>query len=309
MSLSAGNMTYNGVTLGPGGTAEIVSVQGLTGLPVNRTADVARPNAQGMLAGYDFTGDRQVTLTLEVTGNPSTATTMQENLTTLRQAFLMNTTCGGGVYGYANGVETPQLVYNLGEGNGGVGVTRQITARCRKLDDTADVAFAAGNFQYGITQVQVLLDAVDPLIYDNNLQTASVGLTVATGGLTFPLTFPATFGSQSGGFIYATNSGSFACPPYITITGPCQNPRIEQQTTGVSVQFSTTLNTGDTLVVDAYSGSAVLNGTASRLNALAPGSYINQLSVPPGTSTFGFFSSDATATGATMTVAWSNCWA
>lgn len=309
MTLTSGQMTYAGVLLGPGGSAQIVSVDGLTGLPTSRNGDVGRPNGQGMLAGYDFMGDRQVTLTLEVTGDPSTGVTLEENLTALRQAFLMSTSCGGGVYGMANGLATPRLTYNLGEGSGGVGINRQITARCRKFDATVDVAFAAGNFQYGITQAAVLLDAVDPLIYDADVQTASVGLTVASGGLTFPLTFPATFGSQSGGFVYATNSGSFACPPYITITGPCTYPRIEQQTTGVTVQFDTTLNAGDVLAVDAYAGTAILNGVASRLNALAPGSYITQLSVPPGTSTFGFYSSDASATGASMTVAWANCWA
>lgn len=308
MTLSVGQMTYNGVTLGPGGIAQITSVGGLTGLPNNRSGDVSRPNASGMLAGYDYMGNRPITLTLEVVGSPGSSTTMQSNLNSLRKAFQMNTTCGGGVYGYANGVATPQLTYNFGEGSGGVGVNRTVTARVRKFDDPVDITFAAGSFQYGLAKVSVLLDAVDPLIYDS-VQTSSVGLSVATGGLAFPLTFPATFGSQSGGFVYATNSGSVAGPVYITISGPCQNPRIEQQTIGVTVQFNTTLNSGDTLVVDSYAGSAVLNGTASRQNTLAPGSYISALNVQPGSNTFGFYSSDSSATGATMQVAWANTWA
>lgn len=303
MSLGIGVMTYNGVTIGPGGIADLVSCLGLTGLPLNRNGDLPRPNAHGQLAGYDFMGSRPVTLKLEVLATPGGNNQVQ-NLETLRQAFLMDTTTGGGM----NPPAGQQLVFNFNQGSGGVGTNRQVTCRCRKFEDTVDIAFAGGGFAGGIVTVDVLMDAVDPLIYDANTQTANTGLTASSGGLAFPVTPPFTFGTQSGGLITAVNSGTIACPPYMTITGPCQNPKVQQQTTGVTLQFNTTLNTGDTLAVDCYNGSAVLNGTASRLNALAAGSFITSFQIPPGSNTIGFFSSDSSPTGSTLTVNWSNTW-
>jgi hypothetical protein len=302
VTLTVGQLTYGGVTLGPGGIAQLVDIDGLTGLPTSRNGDVGRPNAAGMLSGSDFPGDRAITLDLEVTATGGN--TMPQNLALLRQALQMTTVLGGGVNPPAGVV----LGYNLGESYSGAGLNRQIAARVRKVDIPVNAGFAAGQYQYGVAKAAVLLDAVDPNIYDAVLQTASVGLTVATGGLTFPATFPATFGSQSGGLIYATNGGYSPCPPYMVITGPCTYPRIENQTTGVTLGFNTTLNTGDQLVVDCYAGSAVLNGTASRLNALAPASFINTFLLTPGLNTVGFYSSDATATGATLTLNWRNTW-
>lgn len=296
MTLAVGLMTYNGITIGPGGQAQLVDVNGLTGLPANRSGDVSRPNADGMLAGYDFMGARTVTIDLEVP---------VANIETVRQAFLMGRTTGGGMNPPASQV----LVFNFGQGSGGVGVNRQVTARCRKFDDTVDVAFAAGNWTAGIVSAAAQLVTVDPLIYDASTQTASVPLSTSSGGFTFPAAFPAGFGSQSGGLITAVNFGTVACPPLLTITGPCVTPRVQQQTSGVTLQFNTTLNSGDTLVVDCWAGSAILNGTASRLNVLAPGSFITAFQIQPGSNTLGFYSSDASPTGATLTAKWSNCWA
>ena len=304
MTLAAGNMTYNGVTLGPGGIAQIASVDGLAALPASRTGDVDRPNAQGMLPGYDFMGTRSITLNLEVTATGGN--TMAANLETLRAAFLMQTVGSGGI----NPTASQVLVFNFGSATTGQpGYNRQVSGRVRKLDALIDIAYAAGQFVSGIAVVPVLIECADPLIYDANIQSQSVGLQVAVGGLTFPATPPFTFGSSTGGFVTADNVGSIAGPMYVTINGPCINPRIEQQTTGVTVQFNTTLGASDVLVVDSYNGSAVLNGTASRESTLAPGSYITALTVVPGNNTIGFYSSDVTSTAATMTVEWSNTWA
>jgi hypothetical protein len=308
MALAPGTMTYNGVTLGPGGTAQIVDVDGLTGLPANRNGDVARPNAQGMLAGYDFMGTRSITLDLEVTATGGN--TMPVNLETLRAAFQMSTATQGGMSPLASQV----LAYNFGQGGTTTtnpGYNRQVIARVRKVDAPVNIEFASGAFQYGIAHVSVLLESIDPTIYDANQQTGSTGLQASSGGFTFPATFPATFGTQSGGLLYCTNLGSTACYPLLTITGPCVYPRVEQQSTGVTLQFNTTLAATDILVVDCYNGTATLDGTVSRLNALAAGSYISTFTIPASATAqvVGFYSQDASPTGATLTVAWANCWA
>jgi hypothetical protein len=303
MTLTIGQATYNGLQIGPGGFFQWNSIDGLTGLPAVRAGNVPRPNDQGMLAGYDYLGERTVTFNLEATAGGGN--TMQENLALARAAFLPSTSLSGGMAPPAG----QSLVFNLGEGNGAVGVNRLVVCRCEKFDDTVDQGWSAGAFSYGIAQIAVQMSAVDPRIYDATLQSQTVGLTVAAGGWVFPWTFPWTFTTSTGGIIFATNSGSYTCQPVITITGPCLNPRIEQQTTGQTLQFNTQLATGDTLVIDCYAGSAVKNGAVSMLGTLAPGSYVTSIGVPPGANQFGFFSSDAVATAAQMTLAWANTWA
>lgn len=299
MTLSVGQATFNGVALGPSGIASIVDVDGLTGLPTVRGNDVVRPTATGMLAGYDFLGDRTVTLTLEVYG--SGATTMQQNLASLRAAFAAQQTLGGGV------LATPQLVYNFGEADGsGNGTNRLLVCRPRKFDAKVDLPFAAGSFVGGMATVSVQLVAVDPRIYDATLQSQTVGLIVAAGGLTFPLSFPITFSASTGGLVVAGNAGSIDCPPVITISGQCQNPRVQNQTTGQQVQFNFSMISTDVLVLDCYAQTATFNGTVSRMNAFAPGS--QWFTIPPGGATLGFYSSDSSNTGATMQVQWRNAW-
>lgn len=305
MSLSVGQLQYNGVTIGPGGVAQLTTVQGLTGLPTARTGDVAQPNRHGMLGGYDFMGTRSITINCEVTA--TSGNFMPVNLETLRAAMQMSQVAAGGISAFGG----PQcLQFNFGQGGSGtVGVNRWVAARIRKFDDTVDISFAGGNFQTGLAKVQILAETIDPFIYDTNIQTASVGLTTQTGGLTFPAGAPFLFGSQTGGVLQATNLGSVVGPCLMTVTGPCTNPRIEQETTGVTLQFNMTLGASDTLVLDTFYGSAILDGTVSRTNDLASGSYINAFGIQPGVNNIGFFSSDATATGATLTVEWANTWA
>lgn len=306
VSLAVGQGQYNGVAIGPGSAAyaQWNTIKGLTGAPTIRTGNVPRPNNEGMLAGYDFYGERVVEFNLEVTGGGGA--TMQQNLNTVRQGFLKSTTLGGGVNSLSP--NATRLYFNLGEGNGSVGVTRFISARVEKFEAPVDLGWAAGSWQAGISRIGVQMVAVDPRIYDSNIQQATVGLTVAAGGWTFPWTFPWAFTTSTGTAITAINGGIYACPPYFTITGPCNNPRVQNQTTGVTLQFNTTLNTGDTLTVDAFSGTAILNGTATRQNTLAAGSYIDTFLIQPGSNTVAFYSSDGTATGAQLTLYWANTW-
>ncbi len=308
VSLTIGQGQYNGVNIGPGSNVftQWNTIKGLTGLPDIRKGNVPRPNDEGMLAGYDFYGERTIEFNLEVTAGGGN--TMQQNLNAVRQGLLKATSLGGGV----NSLSPPptRLYFNLGEqlSAGTVGVTRFVNARVEKFEDTVDLGWAAGSWQGGLARIAVQMGAVDPRIYDANAQSASVGLTVAAGGWTFPWTFPWAFTSNTGSLITAVNNGIYACPPYFTITGPCVNPRVQNQTTGVTLQFNTTLNAGDTLTVDSFSGSAVLNGTASRLSTLAPGSYISTFLIQPGSNTVAFYSSDGTVTGAQLTLYWANTW-
>jgi phage-related protein len=121
--------------------------------------------------------------------------------------------------------------------------------------------------------------------------------------VTFPITFPLSFGGGSAaGTVTADNTGNIEMRPIITITGPVTNPTVENETTGLSLTFSNpnqvsyTLNSGDQLVIDldAHQIMYYPDGSsigASRRNWLVSGS--TWWDLPPGTSTIGFSSDDA----------------
>jgi hypothetical protein len=75
-----------------------------------------------------------------------------------------------------------------------------------------------------------------------------------------------------------------------------------------TLKFNITLGSTDTLVIDTSPGvhSVTLNGTASRNNTIAGGS--TWFVLPPGSSTIGFASTDATQVSGTCTVQFRNAW-
>jgi hypothetical protein len=123
----------------------------------------------------------------------------------------------------------------------------------------------------GSTDVQFQCFAEDPRIYDSSLVVATVNQGVAvTVGMGFPLGFNIDFGGNaSPDFTNATNLGNRPTPAVITIPGPVTNPRIYNDTTGDELRFNITLEAADTLVIDLYYKTVMLNGTANRRSTLA----------------------------------------
>lgn len=137
-------------------------------------------------------------------------------------------------------------------------------------------------------------------------------------GVTFPLTFPLAFGAVTPVTITVTNNGTQTVYPVFTITGPCTNPTILNGTTGAQLQFinplqtSYTVPSGNQLVVTTQPGSqsaAYYSGGVSAGSAggwLQPGS--TWFGLPPGTTTIQFLTSDASPTGATLDIEWSDAY-
>jgi hypothetical protein len=308
MTLSMGQLTYAGVSLGPSGTAQVVDVRGLTGLPVNRKGGRVAPQRPGH-AGR-----------VRLHGRPPS----DPHARGRRQPYERNH------HAAAARLPANRLldVHHL----------RRRCLRLRQRSSHAEAGVQPGRGQWGIGSQSGGHGPLPKVLCHRGYRLRGRQLQLRRGQRgsharrrrprhrtptsrpppsdSPPRPAASRSRSPSPPLSGRSPARSFSPPRRVVlvlalhhITGPCQNPRIEQQTTGVTVTFNTTLSNGDSLVVDAYAGTAVLNGVASRLNTLAPGSYITALTVPPGSSTFGFYSSDASATGATMTVAWANCWA
>lgn len=102
--------------------------------------------------------------------------------------------------------------------------------------------------------------AHDPVIYDPTLQTMQFDLNVG-GELVFPITFPIIFGAS---YIWETKNltypGTWLSYPTIIITGPINDPTVENLTTGEKISLDYNIPVGRTVTIDlAYGVKTVVN--------------------------------------------------
>lgn len=84
MALANYQMSYNGVTIGPGTEYRINSIEGLRSMPELRTSDYARLKHHGAYSGVDVLEGRVITITLTVIG--TSAADFDTSLTALEGA-------------------------------------------------------------------------------------------------------------------------------------------------------------------------------------------------------------------------------
>ena len=239
--------SYNGLTFDPGGLSGFAldTMQGLDDLPDVRHGDLPRGQDDGAFLAVDLLGERIITLTLHVLADEASYPT---RVAGLKSAFMPQ-----------RSAELP--LYARGS-------TVLVNCRTTKARIPQDVNTPGG---YGVATIE--LTASDPRIYDANLTTIAVPVAVAGSGFRFPMTFPLTFGTAgTGGTFTATNLGNFPTKPTVHITGPVDNPRLEHTDSGKVITLAISLASGDYLDLDFNTRTIILNGTASRRNALVGGS-------------------------------------
>jgi hypothetical protein len=151
------------------------------------------------------------------------------------------------------------------------------------------------------------MTAPDPLRQGTEVHTATCGLPRPGPGITFPLDFGDSglqFGEPVSGSLGLTNAGTAISLPLWTVTGPCDQPVIRNDSTGQRLAFGLRLLDGDTLTVDVAARTVLLGG-ASRRAALLPRS--TWFGLPPGNTTIGFDALDSTQPG-TLTATWRDAW-
>lgn len=146
--------------------------------------------------------------------------------------------------------------------------------------------------------------APDPVRQGVEEHTVSCGLPRPGPGVTFPLAFPLRFGDPVNGSLSLTNAGTAPAWPLWTVTGPCNQPVIRNDSTGQRLAFGLRLLDGDTLKIDVAARTVILGG-ASRRSALLPRSAWFRL--PPGSTAVSFDALDSTESG-TLTATWRDSW-
>lgn len=273
--------SYNGLTFGEGTNIAVVESEGFDDLPEVRSADQMKAGAHGAFAGLDLLGERTMTLTLAVQGTDRTS--YDALVQRLANAFTVQAS------------ELPLLCGDSGN--------RLVYVRPRKLSIPRKMDY------HGVFHpaAMVQLVATDPRVYDATLTTLSTGLAATSGGMTFNATFPLGFGSgASGGAMTAVNLGPFTTEWQATIAGDCTNPVIENLTTGQTLSFAITLGVGDSLVVDSRGKRATLNGTASRIYTLQPGSA--WWTLPAGATLIRFRNNGPYSAAAQLTLTYRSAW-
>lgn len=127
-----------------------------------------------------------------------------------------------------------------------------------------------------VLKASVSFYAPDPYFYD--VTPTVVTLSGHSGGLTIPLVIPLVMAAP--GAMTCTNSGNTTTPFLLEIVGKCTNPTLYNADTGEVIQYTGTINAGETLRIYTKYGEqyATLDGVnvfynlgASTLFLLNPG--------------------------------------
>ena len=288
-SLTAWQMSYQGLTLGPSTPYSITAIDGL-GQPNMNSGDDFRPRDQGEFIGYDYYSGRDFTVDGFI---QSDGTSLQNAIKALATAT--NRT-----------VSDPGTEYPLWFAFPNIG-TLATMSRLRKRD----IPFALETTIASKADMALMFHSTDPRWYASPT-TTSVALGTPGTGATFNVSFNVSFGGgSSGGTTTVTNAGNYETRPILTITGPCTNPSVSNNTTGQTLLFNLVVGAYDKLVIDTDMRSATYTtfGTtigSTRLGSLVAGS--SWFTLAPGNSTLVFQSSDAGAVAGTLQVQYSSAY-
>lgn len=262
MPLSNYQFQFGSFAFGAGSNFQILSVDGLEGLPELSTQDSDRGYNDGMFSGRDFLRGRQLIfqmLVLAGSGNSA-----QQNFNLL-QTNLLYQQQGTTAMNFKLSPTDSEFLIN---------------ARVRSVKAMVDPEFT-----YGFIKVAVNMFCPDPRYYSATVTTASLTPQPALGR-TYDRIYNLIYGGGSIATSTAiTNSGWATTYPTITITGPVTNPTVGNITTAQYLTINYNLTNTDTLIIDLDQKTISLNGFSAR-NLLAGNS--QWFGAPPGTSNYSF---------------------
>jgi hypothetical protein len=251
-----GTLQYGEMLMGAGSSARWRELVNWRSLPDSAANDTPRPQAHGSYPGDVFGESLVVTFTYLVRGTPEAKAAA---LATIEQ------------YAPMDGVDRFLVV---DDGDGPWYRMARVIARNVPQDK---------HFRHAPLECSVQFLCADPRRYSLTDRTVSVTLPVTSGGLVYPLDYPLDYGTYASGSTVATNAGSIETPFTAVFRGPLTNPELTGR--GWTMGWDITLADGELLTVDTGAGTALLNGAADRLYAIATdASPLEACTIPTGTS-------------------------
>lgn len=277
------SFAFNNIIFGGANSPyQILSVDGLEGLPGIRNQDDNRGFADGMFSGRDFLGGRTISIIFNTFG--AGANSAQTNFNTIQAALLPQVS------------GTTPLYFKLPSQP----VSEQyVNARVRALKTTIDP-----NYTFGYITSQVEFFCPDPRYYNANTQTALIQWSAAQGR-SYDRTYDLDYG---GGTSYkqttVTNSGWATTYPVIDYKGPVTNPSVGNLTQNKQLDFDIVMINSDHLVIDLYNKLITFNGQPAR-NLLVSGEWFD---AQPGNNTFTADGSLTAVGETTVTITWNSAY-
>lgn len=282
-TLAAFQFWFGGLLMGDGTPYDVVQIDGIDTMPDVPQPDVKIDRDWGDYMGAYYSKGREITITLAV--HDTTDAAFRADLDNLGAATIPNPL-----------TESP-FAWLL---PGMVQIGRQANCRShhRAVPTNLDYVFHKA-------KVECSFYATDPRIYDVNTQTATTGLPTGTGGTSWPITWPLSWGTAApGGTVTCTNAGTMETRPLLTITGPIDNPTVQNTTTGGSMSFGITLGNTDVLTIDMNNKLVQLNGGGNLRGTVSAGTWWDLI---PGANVVQF-SANTTHVGSQLTVAFQSAW-
>lgn len=254
-----GQLQFGPMLLGGGTSAGWRTLTGWRDLPDAELGDSPRPQAHGNYPGSVFGGPIAVTFQFLLRGTPAEKLADLETLERWTQLK-------------PSGEE---LWLAVDDGDGVWMRRARVIGRSIPQEK---------HFTHAPLECALQFLCADPRRYSLDETTGQAVLASGSGGLAYPLVYPLVYGTQSAGALAVTNAGTADAPLTLTFLGPLTNPRVVCD--DWTLAFDITLAGGETLAVDTGTGTALLNGTADRLSAIATDSDpLDACLLPPGAST------------------------
>lgn len=158
-----------------------------------------------------------------------------------------------------------------------------------------------------LSDITIDMTAIDPRAYGAE-STNSTGMAAHGGGLRFPLTFPVNFGTPgTDGRVRFTNTGTATTYLTLVVTGGMsQGFSLKRVETGQTITISRPINMDDTVTLETYYGTVLLNNQSSLSGFLTEYDWFQ---CPPGETCTVQFTPLGTVTGTpTLTMTTSPAW-
>src|SRR4051812_13734363 len=268
-------------TFGPGTDYPVSEIAGIDDMPDIRTADVARPQADGDWSGTDQVAPRTVVMTLGIRG------TSGADLEAKRQAALFALS--------PSRTAVERLILTDG---------RQVYGKLRRYSMPTDMGY-----DWRLGELHLEFYCPDPRVYTGDNQSATLiagaarltgrtyvrGYTAASGAPNYvaPKGWQSPPASQIVSEARLTNVGNVPAPVDAVLRGVLLNPRIE--VVGVT-QFPMTVSLGVTDVLEITRDYHLRLNGVERRDLLGVGA--EWPAVPPGTWTIRLFAQAGNGTAA-----------
>jgi hypothetical protein len=273
---------FRGLLLGSGTAYGNVKLDGWGTMPDVRSGNKPRNSGHGSTPGTMFAQERIVTWDFKMW--PDRAG-FEAACAALEQATAIT----------RGATEFPLVIRTRGP-------LRYVNARCTKRMLPEDRLFYAG-----IPEGALQWTASDPRRYDLDESSVTIsGPSAGSGGLPYPLAYPLNYGTPgSPSTATAVNEGNAETHPVVVFAGPMTTPRLLNSSLGWAIEFDVDLLLGQTLVVDTWAGTVLLNGTTDRLYTRTGLSVpVRQFFFGPGPNNLTLAPASINGPEAAVTVSW-----